>query len=147
MAFDEKAAERVRRALARCPGLTEKDITEKKMMGALCFLADGAMCCGVTGSALMVRVGRDAFDQALDRPHVRPLEFAQRRARGFILVDSPGYRTAVALNRWLAQGLDVAKRRRTGTKKHSIAKRRSAKRPVKRIVAAAMNCGDKSERA
>ena len=86
------------------------------MMGALCCLADGAMCCGVTGSALMVRVGRDAFDQALERPHVRPLKIGKRATRGFILVDPPGYRTAAALTRWLEQGLAVAK---------------TAKRPVK----------------
>ena len=56
MAIDEKAAERVRRVLARRRG-----ITEKKMMGALCFMAGGTMCCGITGSALMVRVGPDEF--------------------------------------------------------------------------------------
>jgi TfoX/Sxy family transcriptional regulator of competence genes len=109
MEFDEKATARVRRALAR-----RRAITEKKMMGALCFLSGGTMCCGITGSALMVRVGRDAFDQALERPHVRPLEFAQRRARGFILVDPPGYRTEIALTRWLEQGLAVAKTLRAG---------------------------------
>ena len=52
MAIDENAAARLRRGLAR-----RRDITEKKMMGALCFMAGGTMCCGITGLALMVRVG------------------------------------------------------------------------------------------
>jgi len=59
VAYDEKAAARVRRAFAGWPGLVER-----KMMGALCFLLNGRMCCGVTGSALMVRVERASTARA-----------------------------------------------------------------------------------
>lgn len=104
MAFDEKTAERLRRSLGHRRG-----ITEKKMMGALCFMVGGTMCCGVTGAALMVRVGADGFDRALARPHVRPLKIGQRAARGFVLVDPPGYRTEAALLKWIEHGLAVAK--------------------------------------
>lgn len=103
MAYDEKTAERVRRLLARRRGLAEK-----KMMGAMCFLVDGSMCCGVTGSALMVRVGREAYERTLAEPHVRPLEFAGRRAGGFVLVDPAGHRTDDALAAWVRRGVDFA---------------------------------------
>jgi TfoX/Sxy family transcriptional regulator of competence genes len=102
--FDEKAAERVRGALGKRRG-----ITEKKMMGALCFMTNGTMCCGVTGAALMVRVGAEGFARARAKPHVRPLKIGRRAARGFVLIDPRGYRTAAALATWIAQGLAVAR--------------------------------------
>ncbi len=123
MAVDEDAAARLRRVLARRRG-----ITEKKMMGALCFMAGGTMCCGVTGSALMIRVGQENFARALARPHVRPLKIGQRAARGFVLIDPPGYRTEAALRKWVEQGLAVAKTLGGQPAKRPSAKRR---RPVK----------------
>ena len=52
MSYDEKTADRVRRILS-----TREDFIEKKMFGGLCFMVSGSMCCGLTGTALMVRVG------------------------------------------------------------------------------------------
>jgi TfoX/Sxy family transcriptional regulator of competence genes len=104
VAIDDTAAERVRRALGR-----RRAISEKKMMGALCFMASGAMCCGVTGDALMVRVGAEDYERTLARPHVRPLKIGKRAARGFVLIDPPGYRTDATLLKWIEQGLAAAK--------------------------------------
>jgi TfoX/Sxy family transcriptional regulator of competence genes len=114
--IDEKAAERVRRVLAR-----RRTISEKKMMGALCFMTGGTMCCGITGDALMVRVGPENYDKALARPHVRPLKIGKRAASGFILIDPPGYRTTASLLKWVAQGLAVAKALRVHPKKRTRA--------------------------
>ena len=101
MAYDEDLAARVRDALPDAGGLREQ-----KMMGALCFMVDGHMCCGVTGDALMVRVGRDGYETALARDHVRPMEMSGgRRPRGFILVEPAGVETDEALKRWIAAGL------------------------------------------
>lgn len=127
MPFDENLAERVRRVLARRPDLTEKAITEKKMMGALCFMANDTMCCGVTGDALMVRVGREAFDAMLTRPHVRPLQIGKRATRGFVLIDPPGYRTEAALTRWIERGLEIAKTLRSRAAKQPAS---ACRRPV-----------------
>lgn len=118
MAIDEKAAARLRAALAK-----RRNITEKKMMGALCFMAGGTMCCGITGNALMIRVGPENFDKALTRPHVRPLKIGKRAARGFVLIDPPGYRTEAAMLKWVEQGLVVAKALRARPQKRPAAKR------------------------
>jgi hypothetical protein len=101
MAYDEDTAERVRRALSG-----RRDLAARKMMGAICFMSSGHMCCGVTGSALMVRVGPDAYEQILAERHVRPMEIAGRRTAGFVLVDPDGFRTEAALARWIQRGLD-----------------------------------------
>ena len=99
MAYDEKTAERVRRALAG------RDATERKMMGATCFMVSGSMCCGVTGSAVMVRVGPEAYQLMLTQPHVRPMEIGGRRPTGFVLVDPEGCRTERALTTWVQRGV------------------------------------------
>lgn len=101
MAYDELTAARVRRVLAK-----RRDVVERRMMGGLCFTLQGKMCCGVTGSAVMVRVGAPAYAQMLARPHVRPLEFAGRRPGGFVLVEPEGYRTDTMLGTWLQRGID-----------------------------------------
>lgn len=105
MAFDPELANRVRRALSG-----RRDLVEKKMMGGVCFMVQGGMCCGVSASALLVRVGRDAFDRTLAEPFVRPLEFGGRRATGFVLVDPEGWRTDKALAGWIQRGIDVVSR-------------------------------------
>jgi len=56
MAYDEKAAMRVRELLS-----SRTDVIEKKMMGGLCFMVGGHMCCSVSGKGgILVRVGPDA---------------------------------------------------------------------------------------
>jgi TfoX/Sxy family transcriptional regulator of competence genes len=99
--YDAATAQRVRQLLA-----DRDDVAEKKMVGGLSFLVGGNMCCGVTGPALMVRVGADARDQVLAQPHVRPMQFGGRSLSGFICVDPPGFADDGALARWVQRGLD-----------------------------------------
>jgi TfoX/Sxy family transcriptional regulator of competence genes len=103
VAYDQRMAERVRRVLSG-----QRDLVERKMMGGICFMLNGSMCCGVSASAIMVRVGREAYQRMLAQPHVRPLEFAGRRPTGFVLVDPRGCRTDTALRTWIQRGIDLA---------------------------------------
>jgi TfoX/Sxy family transcriptional regulator of competence genes len=101
VSYDPEAAGRVRRLLSG-----RDDVAEKKMVGGLSFLVNGNMCCGVTGTALMVRVGGGSREQALDEPHVRPMEFAGRALSGFVCVDPAGFAADDALASWVQRGLD-----------------------------------------
>lgn len=103
MAHDEKLAARIRKILSRRRG-----VTEKRMVGGLSFLAGGAMCCGVAGAALMIRVGKDARDAALALPHTRPMILGGRELGGFICVEPAGIRSDKALADWVQRGLDFA---------------------------------------
>ena len=103
MAYDEKLAERVRAALARREGLSER-----RMFGGLAFMLNGNMCCGLTADALMVRVGPDRFQQALDQPHARPMDFTGRPMKGMVYVDPAGYATDEALAAWVGRGVEFA---------------------------------------
>ena len=101
MGYDAATAERLRAHFAG-----RADVAEKRMVGGLSFVVNGNLCCGVNGSALMVRVGPDAREAVLAEPHVRPLEMGGRPVRGFVLVDPVGFSTDAALTAWVQRGLD-----------------------------------------
>jgi TfoX/Sxy family transcriptional regulator of competence genes len=101
MAYDEKTAERVRKLLSGRRGGVEK-----KMMGGLCFMVNGGMCCSVSGrGGLMVRVGAQAHERMLAEPHAQPVEMRGRTMTGFVRVSPEGYRTDAALKKWIERGL------------------------------------------
>ena len=101
MAFDIELAQRLRTYLAGRP-----EITEKKMFGGLAFLHHGNMLCGIVGTDLMVRVGKEHHDAAMELPHVRPMDFTGRPMRGFVYVEPRGFDTDEQLAKWVerAQG-------------------------------------------
>ncbi|MFO0664849.1 MAG: TfoX/Sxy family protein [Polyangiaceae bacterium] len=101
--YDELTAERIRSALRG------NAVTEKRMFGGLCFMVDGKMCCGLTKSDLMVRVGKEAHEAALAEPHTRPMDFTGRPLTGFVYVDPPGYETAAGLTKWMRLAVAHAK--------------------------------------
>ncbi len=103
MAYDEALAERVRRILAK------DGVTEKKMFGGVCFLLGGNMVCGITREDLMVRVGAEAHEDALARPHARPMEFTGRPMKGMVFVDSGGYGSEDGLREWVGLGMSFAR--------------------------------------
>src|SRR5262249_9517690 len=68
-------------------GASRPDVAERTMMGGLCFMVGGHMCCSVSGrGGLMVRVGSNAQDTALREPHVQPIEMAGRTMPGFVRI-------------------------------------------------------------
>ncbi len=101
MSYDEDLARRVRAALDAQP-----TVEEKRMFGGLTFMVAGQMCCGVLRDELVVRVGAQRLDDALARPHVRPMDFTGRRSTGMVYVAHDGLRTDQALGAWVQRGID-----------------------------------------
>jgi len=101
MSYDEELAQRIRQALG-----PRDDIEERKMFGGLAFLRGGRMFCGIASGDLMVRVGPDAYEKALGKAHVRPMDFTGRPLKGYVYVARAGLRTAAALRAWVSQGAD-----------------------------------------
>jgi TfoX/Sxy family transcriptional regulator of competence genes len=102
MAYDEKTAIRIRDTLS-----SRTDVIEKKMMGGLCFMVSGHMCCSVSGKGgLLVRVGSNAHPLMLAEPHVHPMEMRGRTMTGFVRVAPEGYRTEAGLKKWIKRGLE-----------------------------------------
>lgn len=103
MAYDETLAERVRSALE-----DRDDVIEKHMFGGLAFMLGGHMCCGVSGSDLMVRVGPEAYEAALAEPEARPMDFTGRPLTGFVFVDGAALSDARSLAEWVERGISFA---------------------------------------
>jgi TfoX/Sxy family transcriptional regulator of competence genes len=99
MAYDEKLAARVRTLLAG-----RGDVSERKMFGGLTFMVAGHMCCGVHGDELIIRLDPDREDEALTRPHARPMDFTGRPMSGFVTVRPEGL-NAAQLKRWVREAV------------------------------------------
>ena len=97
MAYDESLADRVRDVMQGEPGSSER-----KMFGGLAFMLDGHMCCGIVGNELMLRLGADGAENALEHPHVRPMDFTGRPMTGMVYVAPEGL-DGGALDHWLDQ--------------------------------------------
>ena len=104
MAYDEALAARVSSALRDEPG-----IVEKKMFGGVSFTVSGNMACGIVGDELMVRVGPANYDDALSRPHARPMDFTGRPMRGLVYVARPGFESDPDLTAWVEYGASFAR--------------------------------------
>ncbi len=92
MAYDDDLADRVRALFAGRPG-----VREQKMFGGLAFLPDGNMACGILGSELVIRVGKENLDEALSLPQSRPFDMTGRPMRSFVYVAAEGIAYAGSL--------------------------------------------------
>lgn len=106
MAYDEVLAGRVREQLA-----SQEGVSEHAMFGGLAFLLDGNMVFAASSrGGLMVRVGAEAYEQALAEPHAAAVEMSGRPMRGWVLVDSAGVSDADRLRAWIDRGLNFARK-------------------------------------
>ena len=109
MNIDEGLAQRVRESLLELADFA--DISERKMFGALMTMVNGHMtdipaeADTVRNSGLLLRVGASRYDEALQDPHCRPMDFSGKTMTGFVYIDSPGLQEDADLRRWLELSL------------------------------------------
>ena len=104
MPVDQDFANRIREELAEVDG-----ITEKSMFGGLAFLLRGNMAVGIMSTGdLMVRVGPDATDEALSKPHTRLFEMRGRSMTGWVIVARDGVKAKRQLGPWVKRGVAFA---------------------------------------
>ena len=102
MAYDEELAGRIRQLLS-----VRSDVAEQKLMGGLCFMVRGHMCCAVSGrGGLLVRVGPDAPAFLFSEPHAAPMEMRGRIMADYLRIAPEGYRTAADLKKWVSRAVD-----------------------------------------
>ncbi len=104
MAYDEMLAARFRQALG---GMA--DISEKRMMGGVCFLLDGNMIGGADRTKagegrFMFRVGKENEVAARALPGGQQMEQGGRRMGGFFFV-AEGACTDQVMTQWLSLAL------------------------------------------
>ena len=105
MAYDAELSARFCAALEGHVG-----ISEKKMMGGLCFLLNGNMIGGADRDKdgrgrFMFRVGKDNEAQALSRDGAEIVEMGGRRMGGMVFVAEEAVETDAVLSDWVALAL------------------------------------------
>jgi len=94
--FNDLTARKIRNALDNTPGVSERQI-----IGGVAFLLEGNMCCGIFDEKLVVRVGPDAYHDALREPHAHPMDFTGRPLPGFVYIAREGYASEFSLQQWI----------------------------------------------
>jgi hypothetical protein len=123
MAYDELLAERIRRTVGQ-----RSRVSEKKMFGGLAFLLGGKMFCGIVKDDLVVRVGPERYEEALGRPHVRPMDFTGRPMNGYVFVAPAGCSTEKAVSAWVATAAKFVSSLEVGPAEGRTKPRRSSSR-------------------
>jgi TfoX/Sxy family transcriptional regulator of competence genes len=103
VAYDSDVADRIRARIGPRPGLTERE-----MFGGIAFMIHGNMAVGVSGDELMVRVGKEAHEQAVARPGARTFDMGAHPMKGWISVTGDGYDSEEAFGAWVDQGIAFA---------------------------------------
>jgi len=111
--YDETMADRVREIIAA----THKITDEKKMFGGLCFMVNDKMCVGVEQERLMLRIGPDVFEEALEKDGCQPMDFTGKVMKGYVFVDKDVLNTKKQLLYWINLALDYNKIAKASKKK------------------------------
>jgi len=101
MAYDTRLAQQVQAQFN-----TLHPYVAKKMFGGMIIMINGHMCVGVVKDNLVVRVGKERYQQALDNLGVSEFDFTGKPLTGWVYVDGELVAEEESLIYWLNQGLD-----------------------------------------
>ena len=104
MAYSKSLVERIRHIVSR-----QRGITEKKMFGGVCFLLNGNLLVGVWRDSLIARVGKDAYEAALEEEHVREFDITGRPMKGWVMVEPDGIDSEHQLAQWIEQAAEFVR--------------------------------------
>jgi len=100
MAYSQALARRIRILLSEQSGWTEK-----VMFGGIGFLLHGNMAVGVHHDSLIVRVGAQNYEHALQERFVRPFDMTGRPMTGWVEVNAQGCASDAQLRSWVQRGV------------------------------------------
>lgn len=98
MAYSEEIEVRIKKIVTGW-----KNTTAKKMFGGVCHLLNGNMFCGVYKDYLILRLGQDNAENALQSSFVRPFDITGRPMKGWVMVETEGFNSDDELRNWLNQ--------------------------------------------
>lgn len=112
MAYDEQLNDRIREAIAELP-----DVEEKNMFGGTCFMINGKMCIGVVKDEMMCRIDPGIYEEALEKPGCREMDFTGRSMKGYVFISYEGMRTQKQFDYWISLCLEFNKKAKASIKK------------------------------
>lgn len=102
MPYNQELAERIRLLNQESP------LGEKIMFGGIGYFLDGNIACGVIGDELIVRVGPEAFEEALLLSGARVFDFTGKPTTGWVKVLPDGIQRDQDLREWINRGKSFA---------------------------------------
>jgi TfoX/Sxy family transcriptional regulator of competence genes len=103
VAYDEALADRVRELLS-----ARAEVSERKMFGGIAFMVSGNMACGILGEDLIVRLGDEEAEKALEEDGVRPFDFTGRPMKTTVYVSAERTSDDAGLAEWVEAGAGFA---------------------------------------
>jgi TfoX/Sxy family transcriptional regulator of competence genes len=107
MAYNEALTQQVRELLAHIP-----DVEEKKMFGGIGFMVNGKLALGVGNHddhIMMVRVGPDKYEAALQKKGAAPAIMRGRERKGYVFLLDEAVASPDDLEEWITLALDYNK--------------------------------------
>jgi len=104
MAYSEKLAERIRKALAHLP-----DVQEKKMFGSLAFMVNGKMCLTAGPGRMMCRIDPVLHKDAVAKEGCQTVIMRGREYRGYVHVSEDSLGAETEFNYWIELVLNFNK--------------------------------------
>ncbi|MEJ2271218.1 MAG: TfoX/Sxy family protein [Candidatus Bathyarchaeota archaeon] len=83
-----------------------RSIDSKKIFGGVCFLVNGNMYSGIYKDFLFLRLGKEASENVLKLPYVKPFDITGRPMKGWVMLDKTAIDTDEKLNIWLNKAKD-----------------------------------------
>ena len=96
MPFNEEIDLKVSKAIAGW------GTNRKKMFGGTCYLHNGNMMCGVYKDYLILRLGENQAQKALQLNNVKPFDITGKPMKGWAMVEESGFK-GQKLVKWLEQ--------------------------------------------
>ena len=103
MAYDERLAERVERMMGDLAGLETR-----KMFGGMAYLLNGNMACGVVDDLVVLRLGNEGAERALDEDFIVPMDFTGRPIRSMVYLLPDGHASGSRLKKWVRGAIEFA---------------------------------------
>lgn len=104
MAYNEKIADRIRKALSGT-----KSLEEKKMFGGIAFMVNNKMCAGVYKDDIMIRCEPEKTEELLSRKGAKPFNLSGKTMKGWLLVSSEGADSKKDFDWWIKTSIETNK--------------------------------------
>jgi len=104
MSYDEKLDERI-------TGIVSPwKMTGKRLMfGGVCYLIGTNMVAGVWKDFLILRLGPEGAEKALELPFARPFDVTGRAMKGWVMIEAPALKDDGELREWLEEAKQFVK--------------------------------------
>jgi len=103
MPYNEQIEARIKKVVS-----TWENTDHRNMFGGVCHLLNGNMFCGVYKDFLILRLGQEKGNKALELHHVRPFDITGRPMKGWVMVGQEGFQAEQDLANWLDQAREFA---------------------------------------